>query len=85
MKVSFPVKIQYEPFVLNSKNSNKKNQQKVNLIMPTLSPDEPKEKRLKKIANSVTKLSAKEKMIVNSSNTDKYPVWIISNSIKGRK
>ncbi|MDR1339567.1 MAG: hypothetical protein LBK58_05910 [Prevotellaceae bacterium] len=56
----------------------------VSLIMPTLSPDEPKEKRLKKIANIVTKLSAKEKMIVNSSNTDKYPVWIIPNSVKKR-
>jgi ATP-dependent DNA helicase RecG len=57
----------------------------VNLIMPTLSPDEPKEKRLKKIANIVTKLSAKEKAIINTSNADKYPVWIISRSIKGEK
>ena len=54
----------------------------VNLIMPTLSPDEPIEKRLKKIANIVTKLSAKEKGIINTSNTDKYPVWVIPNTIR---
>jgi ATP-dependent DNA helicase RecG len=57
----------------------------VNLIMPTLSPDEPLAKRLKKIANIVTKLSAKEKAILNTSNTDKYPVWIMSRPIKGEK
>jgi ATP-dependent DNA helicase RecG len=52
----------------------------VNMIMPTLSPDEPVEKRLKKIANIVSKLSAKENRILNTSNSDKYPVWIIPNS-----
>jgi hypothetical protein len=47
----------------------------VNLIMPTLSPDEPKEKRLRKITNIVARLSKQEKIIKNTSNTDKYPVW----------
>ena len=47
----------------------------VNLIMPTLSPDVPVEKRQKKIANMITKLSTKEKAIINSSDTDKYPIW----------
>jgi ATP-dependent DNA helicase RecG len=47
----------------------------VNLIMPTLSPDEPIEKRLRKITNIVAKLSKQEKVIKNISNTDKYPVW----------
>jgi ATP-dependent DNA helicase RecG len=47
----------------------------VNLIMPTLSPDESKEKRLRKITNIVAKLSKQERVIRNISNTDKYPVW----------
>jgi ATP-dependent DNA helicase RecG len=50
----------------------------VNMILPTLSPDAPIEKRKKKIANIVTKLSTKEQLIKNSSNTDKYPVWVLS-------
>ena len=47
----------------------------VNMIMPTLSPDEPENKRLRKITNIVAKLSKQEKVIKNTSNTDKYPVW----------
>ena len=47
----------------------------VNLIMPTLSPDETVEKRLRKITNIIAKLSKQEKIIKNTSNTDKYPVW----------
>ena len=47
----------------------------VNLIMPTLSPDEKEEKRLRKITNIIAKLSKQEKIIKNTSNTDKYPVW----------
>jgi len=47
----------------------------VNLIMPTLSPDEPMEKRQRKITNLVARLSKQEKVIQNVSNTDKYPVW----------
>ena len=47
----------------------------VNLIMPTLSPDEPIEKRLRKITNIVAKLSKGEKVIKNTSKTDKFPVW----------
>jgi hypothetical protein len=39
----------------------------VNMIMPTLSPDIP-------IANIVTKLSTREQLIKNSTNSDKYPV-----------
>ena len=47
----------------------------VNLIMPTLSPDEPIEKRLRKITNIIAKLSKQEKIIKNTSNTDKYSIW----------
>ena len=47
----------------------------VNLIMPTLSPDETEVKRLRKITNIIAKLSKQERIIKNISNTDKYPVW----------
>ena len=47
----------------------------VNLIMPTLSPDIPIEKRQRKITNIIARLSKQEKVIKNTSNTDKYPVW----------
>jgi ATP-dependent DNA helicase RecG len=52
----------------------------VALIMPTMSPDIPIEKRQKKIANIVTKLSTRERLIKNSTNSDKYPVWILSTT-----
>jgi hypothetical protein len=48
------------------------------LIMPTLSPDIPMEKRQKKITNIITKMSAKEKVIRNTASTIKYPVWALS-------
>jgi ATP-dependent DNA helicase RecG len=47
----------------------------VKMILPTLSPDETMEKRLRKITNIVAKLSKQEKIIKNTSNTDKYPIW----------
>jgi ATP-dependent DNA helicase RecG len=43
---------------LITRNGSATGEDTVNLIMPALSPDEPKGKRLKKIANFVTKLSA---------------------------
>ena len=51
-----------------------------NLIMPNLSPEIPLAKRQKKIANIITKLSFQEKAIINSSDTDKYPVWILTKT-----
>jgi len=70
----------YKQMILNliTKKGSATREDIVNLIMPTLSPDEPIEKRQKKIANLITKLSTKEKIIKNSSETDKYPVWKIS-------
>jgi hypothetical protein len=47
----------------------------VNLIMPTMSPDIPIDKRQRKITNIVAKLSKQEKIIENTSNSDKYPIW----------
>jgi len=52
----------------------------VNLILPTLSPDVSIEKRQKKIANIVTRLSTQEQRIKNSSNSDKYPVWALATT-----
>jgi len=54
----------------------------VNLIMPTLSPDISFDKRQKKIANIVTKLSTQEQLIKNSVSSDKYPVWILATVAK---
>jgi len=53
-----------------------------NMIMPTLSPDIPVEKRKKKIANIVTKLSTQERLIRNSANSDKYPIWELTAKVK---
>ena len=47
----------------------------VNMILPTMSPDEKMEKRLRKITNIVARLSKQEKIIKNTSKTDKYPIW----------
>jgi hypothetical protein len=70
----------YKQMILDliSQNGSATREDIVNMILPTLSPDEPMEKRQKKIANIVTKLSTQEKLIKNSSNTDKYPVWVLS-------
>jgi len=74
----------YKQMILDliAENGSATKEDIVNLVMPTLSPDEPKEKRLKKIANIVTRMSAKEQVIVNSSASDKYPVWRLSKSNK---
>ena len=50
----------------------------VNLIMPTLSPDIPVEKRQKKISNIIVELSTKDKKIINISKSIKSPVWALS-------
>jgi hypothetical protein len=80
-------KISYEDYKqmildLIAQNGSATREDIVNLIMPTMSLDIPIEKRQKKIANLITKLSTQEKKIVNSSNTDKYPVWILANNGK---
>ena len=49
----------------------------VNLIMPTLSPDVPIEKRQKKISNIIVEISTKDKQIVNISKSIKSPVWAL--------
>jgi ATP-dependent DNA helicase RecG len=51
----------------------------VKVIMPTLSPDVPVEKRQKKISNIIVELSTKDKKIVNISKSIKSPVWALLN------
>jgi ATP-dependent DNA helicase RecG len=51
----------------------------VNLIMPTLSPDIPIEKRQRKISNITAKLAYEDKRIKNISSSTKSSVWILNN------
>ena len=76
-------KISYQDYKLMilgliSQNGSATREDIVNIILPTLSPDIPMEKRQKKIANIITKLSQQEKLIKNSSNTKKYPAWVLA-------
>jgi len=47
------------------------------LIMPTLSHDEPIERRQKKISNILVELSSKDLKIKKISKSPKYPVWVL--------
>ena len=51
-----------------------------NLIMPTLSPDIPVEKRQKKISNIIVELSTKDRKIINISKSIKSPLWALSKT-----
>ena len=51
----------------------------INLIMPTLSPDIPIEKRQRKISNITAKLASNDKQIKNISNSTKASVWVLVN------
>jgi ATP-dependent DNA helicase RecG len=51
----------------------------VNLIMPTLSPNIPIEKRQRKISNITAKLAYDDKRIKNISNSTKSSVWVLNN------
>ena len=51
-----------------------------NLIMPTLSPDIPVEKRQKKISNIIVELSTKDRKIINISKSIKSPLWVLSKT-----
>jgi ATP-dependent DNA helicase RecG len=54
----------------------------VNLIMPTLSPVIPVEKRQRKISNITAKLAYNDKRIKNISNSTKSSVWVLDNEDK---
>ena len=51
----------------------------INLIMPTLSPDIPIEKRQRKISNITAKLAYNDNQIKNISNSTKASVWVLVN------
>jgi ATP-dependent DNA helicase RecG len=51
----------------------------VNLIMPTLSPDIPIEKRQRKISNITANLAYNDKQIKNISTSTKASVWVLAN------
>jgi len=51
----------------------------VNLIMPTLSPTIPIEKRQRKISNITAKLAYDDKLIKNISNSTKASIWVLAN------
>ena len=51
----------------------------INLIMPTLSPDIPIEKRQRKISNITAKLASNDKQIKNISNSTKASIWVLVN------
>jgi ATP-dependent DNA helicase RecG len=48
-----------------------------NLILPFLPQDLPITKRQKKISNLILDLSNREKVIKNSSSSDKFAIWVI--------
>jgi ATP-dependent DNA helicase RecG len=62
---------------LITQNGSATREEIASLIMPTLSPDIPIEKRQRKITNIITKMSAQEKLIRNAATTDRYPVWVL--------
>jgi len=79
------VKISYQDYKqmildLITKKGSATREDIVNLILPTLSPDIPIEKRQKKISNIIVELSTKDKKIVNTSNSIKSPVWALSQA-----
>ena len=51
----------------------------VNLIIPTLSPDIPMEKRQRKISNITAKLAYDDKRIKNISKSTKSSIWVLDN------
>jgi ATP-dependent DNA helicase RecG len=77
------VKISYQDYKqmildLIAQNGSATRDDIVAMIMPTLSPDIPVEKRQKKISNIIVEISTKDKKIVNISNSVKSPVWTLA-------
>jgi ATP-dependent DNA helicase RecG len=76
------VRISYQDYkqtILNfiKQNGSATRDDIVDLIMPTLSPDIPIEKRQKKISNILVEMSSKDKKIKNISKSIKSPVWTL--------
>ena len=70
---------EYKQMILNliTRKGSATREDIVNLIMPTLSPAIPKEKRQRKISNITAKL-ANDKQIKNISNSTKTSVWVFA-------
>jgi ATP-dependent DNA helicase RecG len=76
------VKISYQDYKqmildLITQNGSATRDDIVAMIIPTLSPDIPIEKRQKKISNIIVEISTKDKKIINISNSIKSPVWAL--------
>jgi ATP-dependent DNA helicase RecG len=71
---------EYKQMILNliTRKGSATREDIVNLLMPTLSPDVPFEKRQRKISNITAKL-AFDKQIKNISNSTKASVWVLAN------
>jgi len=72
---------EYKQMILNliTQNGSATRDDIVTLIMPTLSPDIPIEKRHRKISNITAKLAYNDKSIKNISHSTKSSVWILDN------
>jgi ATP-dependent DNA helicase RecG len=72
---------QYKQMVLNliTRKGSATREDIVHLIMPTLSPTIPIEKRQRKISNITAKLAYDDKQIKNISNSTKASVWVLTN------
>ena len=85
-KISFR---EYKQMILNmiTQKGSATREDIVNLIMPTLSPDIPIEKRQRKISNITAELAYEDKLIENISKSTKASVWVLINNekIKGSK
>ncbi|MDR0542586.1 MAG: transcriptional regulator, partial [Dysgonamonadaceae bacterium] len=71
----------YKQMILDliTKNGSATREDIVNLLMPTMSPVIPIEKRQRKISNITAKLASDDKKIRNISNSTKSSVWILNN------
>ena len=85
-KISFR---EYKQMILNmiTQKGSATREDIVNLIMPTLSPDIPIEKRQRKISNITAELAYEDKLIENISKSTKASVWVLINNenINGSK
>jgi ATP-dependent DNA helicase RecG len=71
----------YKQMILDliTKNGSATREDIINLIMPTLSPVIPIEKRQRKISNITAKLASDDKKIRNISNSTKSSVWVLND------
>ncbi|GHT37343.1 hypothetical protein AGMMS49574_29980 [Bacteroidia bacterium] len=71
----------YKQMILDliTKNGSATREDIVNLLMPTMSPVMPIEKRQRKISNITAKLASDDKKIRNISNSTKSSVWVLNN------